>query len=269
MKILFFGDVVGEAGRKAIKTQLPLLKKQYGADFVVVNGENAAGGFGITQLICKEMEAAGADCITGGDHIWDQKEVPAFIGQYHKLLRPANFPEKTPGAGIKLFTAASGKRVVVLHLMGQLFMKYQVECPFKIADQLLNHYQLGSTADAIVVDFHAEATAEKMAMGHHLDGRVSFVVGSHTHVPTADTMVLPGGTGYQTDAGMCGDYNSIIGFEKKGSLRNFMQKYKVEKLTPASGPITLCGVLAEITPRTGLCQSITPVRMGGYLPSTH
>jgi len=265
MKILFFGDVVGEAGRKAIKKNLPVLKKQYAADFVLVNGENAAGGFGITQAICKEMETAGADCITGGDHIWDQKEVHAFIGNYNKLLRPANFPEKTPGFGIRQLTTADGKRVVVLHLLAQLFMKFQLDCPFKTADTLLAAHKLGGTCDAIIVDFHGEATSEKMAMGHYLDGRVSLVVGSHTHVPTADTMILSGGTAYQTDAGMCGDYNSVIGFEKKISLGNFTNKYKTDRLTPAGGEATLCGVFVETDNRTGLATSITPVRYGGKI----
>lgn len=265
MKILFFGDVVGESGRKAIKKSLPVLKKQYAADFVVVNGENAAAGFGITQNICKEMEAAGADCITGGDHIWDQKEVSSFIGNYPKLLRPANFPEKTPGVGIKLFITAEGKRVLVLHLMAQLFMKYQLDCPFKAADTLLASYKMGGTCDAIIVDFHGEATSEKMGMGHHLDGRVSLVVGSHTHVPTADTMILKNGTAYQTDAGMCGDYDSVIGFEKTMSLQNFNNKYRTNRLSPAGGEATLCGVFVETDDRTGLAKSITPVRYGGKL----
>ena len=265
MKILFLGDVVGEAGRKAIKKNLPVLKKQYATDFVVVNGENSAGGFGITQLICKEMEAAGADCITGGDHIWDQKEVTGFIANYTKLLRPANFPEKTPGFGIRLFTSAEGKRVVVLHLLAQIFMKFQLDCPFRAADALLAPHKLGGTCDAIIVDFHGEATAEKMAMGHYLDGRVSLVVGSHTHVPTADTMILSHGTAYQTDAGMCGDYNSIIGFDKKISLANFTHKYKVDRLTPAGGEATLCGLLVETDNRSGLATKVTPVRHGGKL----
>lgn len=269
MKILFLGDVVGEAGRKAIKKQLPALKKQLGVDFAIVNGENAASGFGITQLICKEMQNAGADCITGGDHIWDQKEVPSFIGQHPLLLRPANFPEKAPGAGHRLFTMPDGRKVLVIHLLGQLFMKYQLDCPFACVDRILESYRLGATADAIVVDIHAEATSEKMAVGHHLDGRVSLVVGSHTHVPTADTMILPGSTGYQTDAGMCGDYDSIIGFKKAISLKNFTQKYRSERLSPSEGEATLCGTLIETAPRTGLCLAITPVRVGGTLANTH
>ena len=265
MKLLFLGDVVGESGRTAIKKNLPALKTRLKADFTVVNGENSAGGFGITHAICREIEAAGADCITGGDHIWDQKEVPSFIANYPKLLRPANFPEKTPGSGIRLFTTEGGKRVVVLHLMAQLFMKYQLDCPFKTADQLLSPYTLGGTADAIIVDFHGEATSEKMAMGHYLDGRVSLVVGSHTHVPTADTMLLTKGTAYQTDAGMCGDYDSVIGFDKKVPLNSFLNKYKTERLTPAQGEATLCGLLVETDNRTGLATAVSPVRSGGKL----
>lgn len=265
MKLLVLGDVVGQSGRDAVKKQLPRLKKELMIDFAVVNGENSAGGFGITQAICKEYEAAGADCITGGDHIWDQKEVPAFISNYPKLLRPANFPEKTPGAGIRLYNTANGKRVVVLHLMAQLFMKYQLDCPFRAADALLAPYTLGGTADAIIVDFHGEATSEKMAMGHYLDGRVSLVVGSHTHVPTADTMILPGGTAYQTDAGMCGDYNSVIGFEKTVPLKSFLGKFKTERLVPAEGEATVCGILVTTDDKTGRATNAAPLRVGGKL----
>lgn len=265
MKILALGDVVGQSGRTAVKTHLPRLKKELGLDFILVNGENSAGGFGITQLICKEFEKAGADCITGGDHIWDQKEVPSFIGNYPKLLRPANFPDKAPGAGIRLFTTDTGKRVVVLHLMAQLFMKYQLDCPFKTADALLSAYQLGATADAILVDFHGEATSEKMAMGHYLDGRVSMVVGSHTHVPTADTMLLNAGTAYQTDLGMCGDYNSVIGFEKTVPLKSFLNKFKTERMQPAEGEGTLCGIFIETDNKTGRATRAEAVRVGGKL----
>ncbi len=265
MRILLCGDVVGSAGREAVTQHIPDLRKRLGLDCVVVNGENAAGGFGVTKKICDGFMAAGADVITGGDHIFDQKETASFIGQYPTLLRPANFPEKVPGKGVYLFTTAEGKTVLVLHLLAQLFMKYSLDCPFAKATAILNDYRLGKTVDAIVVDFHGEATSEKMAMGHHLDGKVSLVVGSHTHVPTADTQILPGGTALQTDAGMCGDYNSVIGFNPKIPLKGFVDKMKTERLQPAEGEATLCGVCVETDDATGLAKHVAPVRVGGRL----
>jgi len=261
MKLLFLGDVVGRPGRDAVMQALPKLRAEQALDFIVVNGDNAAGGFGITPQLCKEFFAAGADVITGGDHIWDQKEIVPYLSGEKKLLRPQNFPEKTPGIGHGIFTAASGKKILVLHLLGQVFHKEHTDCPFATADKILESARLGANVSAIIVDFHAEATSEKMAMGQYLDGRVSMVVGSHTHVPTADARVLAKGTAYQTDAGMCGDYNSVIGFAPVGPLEKFLSKIpKFGKLEPATGEGTACGLLVETDDATGLAKSCQAIQ---------
>jgi len=261
MKILFCGDVVGRAGRDAITKYVPKLRAAHGLDCVVVNGDNAAAGFGITALICKEFFDAGADIITGGDHIWDQKDIVPFLSREKRLLRPQNFPDKTPGSGHILHTLPSGKKILVLHLLGQVFHKEHANCPFLTADQVLESARMGKNVAAILVDFHAEATSEKTAMGQYLNGRVSVVVGSHTHVPTQDARILSGGTAYQTDAGMCGDYNSVIGFKLEGPMEKFLSKIpKFGKLEPASGDGILCGLLVETDDATGLAKSCTSIQ---------
>ncbi len=265
MKILFCGDVVGKSGRAAIKKHVPRLREEMKLDFVVVNGENGAGGFGITQDICEEYIRAGADCVTAGDHVWDQKDVASFIGNNARILRPANFPASCPGKGHQIYETKDGKRVAVIHLHGQLFMKYQLNCPFQAANEIMQNYNLGGNVEAIFVDFHAEATSEKVAMGWHLDGRVSAVIGSHTHIPTADAQVLPKGTAHQSDAGMCGDYLSVIGFDPKVPLQGFVRKMRTERMEPASGEGTLCGAVVETDDKTGLAISITPIRVGGAI----
>lgn len=259
MKLLFAGDVVGRSGREAVIKQVPLLRREHGLDFVVVNGDNAAGGFGINPGICKEFFAAGVDVITGGDHIWDQKEIIPLLAVEKRLLRPHNFPVHNPGGGFGIFTLANGKKIAVLHLLGQVFHKEHTSCPFTLADELLASCKLGIQAHAVLVDFHAEATSEKCAMGQYLDGRVSVVVGSHTHIPTADVRILSKGTAYQTDAGMCGDYNSVIGFEPKAPLERFLTKIGKNKLEAASGPATFCGLLVETDDKTGVavkCEAV-------------
>jgi metallophosphoesterase (TIGR00282 family) len=266
MKILFCGDVVGRPGRRVIKDELPKLREQLGLDFVVVNGENASGGFGIMRNAMELMVEAGADVVTGGDHIFDKKETRLFIDDYPNLLRTANSPASLPGLGHNVYEV-QGKRVLVIHLMAQIFMRIQLDCPFSCVDEILKEYTLGQNIDAIIVDFHGEASSEKMAMGHHLDGRVSLVVGTHTHVPTADTHIMAGGTAFQSDAGMCGDYDSVIGFNKEISVANFQTKFREERNQPASGDATLCGVLVETDRVTGLAKSVRPVRVGGVLPS--
>lgn len=252
MKILFLGDIVGRTGRDAAVKHIPTLRKDLNLDFVVVSGDNAAGGFGITPQICEELFAAGVDVITGGDHIWDQKEITPYLAQEKRLLRPHNFPDKTPGTGVGTYDIASGKKIMVIHVLGQVFIRDHTNCPFATADKLLEGVRLGHSVAAILVDFHAEATSEAMAMGIHLDGRVSAVTGSHTHVPTADARVLPKGTGYHTDAGMCGDYNSVIGFDPVGPMERFLTKIPKAKMEPASGEATLCGTLIETDDKTGL-----------------
>jgi metallophosphoesterase (TIGR00282 family) len=264
MNLLFLGDLVGRAGRDVVVDNLPKLRRDLAVDFVVANVENAAGGFGITQKLLNELFAAGVDCATTGNHVWDQKETVAFIGSEPRLLRPLNFPQGTPGKGAGVFQTGRGKKVVVANLMARLFMD-PLDDPFAAADNLLKTYRLGGNADAILFDFHGEATSEKMAFGHFLDGRVSLVVGTHTHVPTADHMVLEKGTAYQSDAGMCGDYDSVIGMEKANPILRFTRKLPTERLSPANGPGTLCGVLVETDDATGLARRIGPVRVGGKL----
>ena len=259
MKLLFLGDVVGRSGRDAVVQYVPQLRKELGLDAVIVNGDNAAGGFGINAQVAKEFFHAGADVITGGDHIWDQKDVVAYLAQEKRLLRPENFPEKTPGSGHYLIELPGGKKLLVLHLLGQVFHKEHTRCPFAVADDILAKYRLGKDV-AVLVDMHAEATSEKTAMGKYLDGRVSVVVGSHTHVPTNDARILPKGTAYQTDAGMCGDYDSVIGFDAAAPLERFLTKISKARLEPAQGPGTLCGLYVEINDATGLavnCRAIT------------
>jgi len=260
MNLLFLGDVVGRSGRDAVVKHLPKLRAEWALDFVIVNGDNSAGGFGSTPQTVKDFFAAGADVVTGGDHIWDQKEIIPYLSQEKRLLRPQNFPERAPGIGHGIFTTSSGKKILVLHLLGQVFHKEHTNCPFATADKILESVRLGAGVSAIIVDFHAEAASEKTAMGKYLDGRVSVVVGSHTHVPTADARILPKGTAYQTDAGMCGDYDSVIGFQPDGPLERFLTKIPKAKMEPAMGEATLCGLLVEIDDATGLAKSCKSVQ---------
>ncbi len=264
MKFLYCGDVVGRSGRDIIIEKLPELRKQLGLDFVVVNGENAASGFGITEKICKSLYEVGTDCIVLGNHSFDQKEILTYIGSDLKLIRPANYPDGTPGRGASAFKTRSGKTILVVQVMGRVFMD-PLDDPFLAVEKLLKTGKLGEKYDFILVDIHGEATSEKMAMGHFCDGRVSFVVGSHSHVPTADAQILPKGTAYQTDAGMCGDYNSVIGMDKEEPLRRFTRKIPAGRFTPALGPGTLCAVYVETDDRSGLAKVIKPVRLGSRL----
>ena len=264
MRVLFCGDIVGRSGRQAIKTHVPGLRRDLAIDFVIANGENAAGGFGITASICDELFAAGVDVISGGNHSWDQREVVGYIDSQPRLLRPANYPSATPGRGAGVFEAPRGRKVMVLNVMARLFMD-PLDDPFACVERELAKQRLGATVDAIVLDFHGEATSEKMAMGHVADGRVSLVVGTHTHVPTADAMILPGGTAYLTDAGMCGDYDSVIGMDKTVPIARFTRKLPTERLSVARGEATLCAVLVETDDKSGLARTIEPIRIGGRL----
>jgi metallophosphoesterase (TIGR00282 family) len=264
MRILFCGDLVGRAGRNAAIEMLPRLRREMSLDFIVVNGENAAGGFGITEAICRDLYDAGTDVITTGNHVWDQKDTVGFIARHPRLLRPENFPAGTPGNGQGIFKTADGRRIMVVNLMGRLFMD-ALDDPFAVIVDRLAKCRLGSDADAILVDFHGEATSEKMAMGHFLDGKVSVVVGTHTHVPTADARVLSGGTAYMTDAGMCGDYDSVIGMQKAVPIARFTSKLPTERMAPADGPATLCGLFVETDDKTGLARRAVAFREGGVL----
>ena len=263
MRLLFVGDVVGRSGRDAIARHLPGLRASLGADFVVVNGENSAGGFGITEAVCDELLSHGADCVTLGNHSFDQREALVFIERQPKLLRPVNYPPGTPGRGAYLYASERGHRVLVMNAMGRIFMD-ALDDPFAVAEREIGLCPLGEACDAILVDFHAEATSEKMAFAHFLDGRVSLVVGTHTHVPTADARILSHGTAYLTDAGMTGDYDSVIGMEKEEPLRRFIRKTPGPRYEAASGEATLCGVLIE-TDAKGLCRRVAAVRVGGTL----
>ena len=264
MRILFLGDVVGRSGRDAVIREMPRLRLMLDVDFVIVNGENAAHGFGITDVIARDLLNAGADVITTGNHIWDKREIMPFIDRESRLIRPLNYPDGAPGRGYTIQGAESGKRVLVINAMARLFMD-PLDDPFAAVDRVLSMHRLGPDIDAIVLDFHGEATSEKMCMGHFCDGRVTLVVGTHSHVPTADLQILPGGTGYQSDAGMCGDYDSVIGMVKGPSIQRFVRKLPTERLSPAEGPATLCGIFVETDEATGLAKRVEPVRLGGRL----
>ena len=265
MKILFLGDVIGKPGRDAVAAELPALKQRLEPDLVIVNGENAAHGFGLTRAIAEEFFAMGVDVISTGNHWADQKEILTYIDNEDRILRPRNYPPGTPGRGANLYQTPNGS-VVVINVMGRVFMD-ALDDPFASVDAELTACPLSEAADAIVVDMHAEATSEKMAMGHFCDGRASLVVGTHQHVPTADAQILPGGTAYQSDAGACCDYDSVIGMDKNEPLQRFVRKISSTRFSPATGPATVCGVFVE-TGKGGLATRIAPVRVGGRLGQT-
>jgi 2',3'-cyclic-nucleotide 2'-phosphodiesterase len=266
MRLLFVGDVVGRSGRTALLTQLPLLRARWALDFVVVNGENAAGGFGITEAICEEFLDAGADAITLGNHAFDQREALVYIERQPRLIRPANFPPGTPGRGANLIEASNGAKVLVVNMMGRIFMD-ALDDPFARIEQELAACPLGLACDAALIDFHAEATSEKQAFGLFVDGRASLVVGTHTHTPSADHRILQGGTAYMSDAGMTGDYDSVIGMDKDEPLRRFTRRIPSGRFEPAAGEAKLSGVAVEIG-HGGLAKQIAPVRIGGRLAPT-
>jgi len=259
---------MGRAGRDAVTSRVPALRKAFALDFVVANGENAAHGFGITPAICADFFAAGIDVITLGNHAWDQREIIPYIEGEPRLLRPLNYPPGTPGRGVGLFPTPRGKKVMVTQVMGRLYMD-ALDDPFRALDAELGRHRLGGGADAVIVDVHCEASSEKMALAHLSDGRASLVVGTHCHVPTADAQIFPGGTAYQTDAGMCGDYDSVIGMKKDVATQRFVRKMPGERLSPAEGEGTLCAVFVETDDATGLAKRIAPIRQGGRLaPAT-
>ena len=262
MNILFIGDIIGKPGRDVLTAELPRLRASLKLDLVIANGENAAGGFGLTRAISEEFFGLGVDVISTGNHWADQKEILTFIETEDRVLRPANYPRGTPGRGANLYQTPTGS-VLVVNVMGRIFMD-ALDDPFAAVERELSACPLGEGADAIVVDVHAEATSEKMAMGHFCDGRASLVVGSHQHVPTADAQILPGGTAFQCDAGACADYDSVIGMDKAEPLQRFTRKMSSQRFSPAAGPATLCGVFVQ-TGAKGLATRIEPVRVGGRL----
>jgi len=263
MRILFLGDVVGKTGRVAITDRLPKLRTDWGLDFVVVNGENASNGAGLTAEHAKGILAAGADCVTLGDHAFDQKDMMQFIETEPRIIRPLNFSKIAPGRGAKVFEATQGRRVLVTQALGQVFMKRPFDDPFSAVSEVLKTH--GGGVQAAIVEIHAEATSEKMAMGHWVDGQASLVVGTHTHVATADAMILNKGTAYLTDAGMCGDYDSVIGMQKLEPLRRFITGMASGRFEPAEGEATLSGVYVETDDKTGRATRIEMVRQGGKL----
>ena len=264
MRILFVGDIVGRSGRGVVAERLPKLVGDWKLDLVVANGENAAGGFGITEAIYRELVEAGVDAVTLGNHAWDQKEALVFIERAPRLIRPVNYPAGTPGRGAAMIEAKNGARVLVVNAMGRIYMD-PLDDPFAAIDRELTACPLPGGADAIVVDFHGEATSEKQAMGFFCDGRASLVVGTHTHVPTADLRVLSGGTAFMSDVGMTGDFDSVIGMAKDEPLQRFLRRISSARFEPAAGPATLCGVAVETDPASGLAARVGAVRLGGCL----
>jgi metallophosphoesterase (TIGR00282 family) len=264
MRILFIGDILGRSGRAIVHERLPGLVKDWKLDLVVINGENAAGGFGITEVIYNELIEAGADAVTLGNHAWDQREALVFIERAPRLVRPANYPKGTPGRGAALVETKNGKHALVINAMGRVFMD-AMDDPFAAVEREISACPLRSGADAIIVDMHCEASSEKQAMGYFCDSRASIVVGTHTHVPTADHRIMPGGTAFMTDAGMTGDFDSVIGMNKDEPLNRFLRKLPGSKFEAAGGPATLCGVAVETDDATGLAVKVAPVRLGGTL----
>lgn len=268
MRILFLGDVVGRAGRAAILDHLAELRGKWKLDFIVVNGENATSGAGLNGAHAKAILDAGADCITLGDHAFDQKDMMTFIEGEPRIIRPLNYAKSAPGRGARIFSDQRGRKILVAQVLGQVFMKRPFDDPFSAVDQVLRSHPLGGSVQASLIDIHCEATSEKMGMGHFCDGRASIVVGTHTHVPTADAMILPAGTAYHSDAGMCGDYNSVIGMDKSEPMRRFITGMSKGRFTPAEGPATLSGLFVETEDRTGKAISVKMIRHGGLLEAS-
>jgi metallophosphoesterase (TIGR00282 family) len=264
VRLLFIGDIVGRSGRAVVLERLPDLVRDWKLDFVAINGENAAGGFGITEAIYGELIDAGADAVTLGNHAWDQKEALVFIERAPRLVRPLNYPKGTPGRGATVVAAKNGAQVLVVNAMGRIYMD-PLDDPFSAIEREVSLCALRHGVDAAIVDFHAEVTSEKQAMGHFLDGKVSLVVGTHTHAPTADHQILPGGTAFVSDVGMTGDYDSVIGMLKDEPLSRFLRRISSARFEPALGPATLCALAVETDDRTGLARRVAAVRLGGRL----
>ncbi len=258
---------MGRAGREALEAYLPDLINDYDVDVTIVNGENAAHGRGITEKICKQFYELGTNVITTGNHVWDQREIIAYISRDKTLLRPANFPQGTPGNGLCVHETINGKKVVVVNLMARLFMD-PLDDPFRAMEDILKDYPIGHNYHAIFVDFHGEATSEKLAFAHHFDGRITGVIGTHTHVPTADHHVMAGGTAFMTDAGMTGDYDSVIGVQKDIAIGRFVTKMPGRSMIPASENKMLCGALITVNAENGKALSIEPIRIGDVLSET-
>lgn len=264
MRLVFLGDILGRSGREAVCQVVPEWRRALSLDLVVVNAENASHGYGLSPLIADELFKSGVDVITLGNHAWDRRDLIGHIEKTPRIIRPLNYPPGTPGQGSVLVALPDGRKALVVNVMGRLFMD-PLDDPFRTIAELLQRYRLGATVQAVVIDFHGEATSEKMAFGHVMDGHASLVVGTHTHVPTADARILPNGTAYQTDAGMCGDYDSVIGMGKEASIARFLRKMPGERPQPAEGMATVCGVFVETDDATGLAKRVVSIRRGAAL----
>lgn len=260
MRIVYLGDIVARSGREAVKNAIPLLKQNYKFDALIVNVDNAAHGFGCSPKICNQLLNAGVSAIVTGDHVWNQKDIIPFLDDNKRIVRPINHSANLAGTGAKEIPLDSGKKILVVEVVGRVFME-AVDCPLQALDNLLLKYNLAKNIDAIFVDIHAEATAEKQAFARYFDGRVSAVIGSHTHVPTSDACILPKGTAYQTDAGMCGDYNSVIGFDEKSPIERLKDRFSPHRLEPATGKGTVFGTFIEINDRSGLAVKIEQIKI--------
>ena len=263
MKIIFFGDIFGRSGRDALIKKLPYFKEKFKPDFILANGENASHGKGISHSICKDLFSAGIDVITGGNHIFDNNDIFNFIDNEKRLLRPNNYPIDTPGNGYGIYEK-NQKKILVISVMGRVFMQ-PLDDPFDSIRKVINGKTIGKDISAIIIDIHCEATSEKMAVGHEFDGKASLIVGTHTHVPTADARILNNGTAYISDLGMCGDYDSIIGMDKSKSLEKFKKKTPIRGIDPATGEASLSCVFVELNDETGLAKSIKQIIIGGSL----
>ena len=264
MRLIFIGDIFGRSGREAVEKHLPALREEYNTDFVIANVDNAAHGRGITPKVADELFDLGIDCLTGGNHIWDQREIIPYIQKNQNLIRAHNMPKQMPGKGMWESATPDGRKIVVIHLMARLFMEMSDD-PFQEIDRVLKTYKLGQNCNTILVDCHGEATSEKMALGHYLDGKISGFFGTHTHIPTADDRILENGTAYQSDTGMTGFFESVIGVKKEAAIGRFLKKVPGERFHPAEGEATLCAVFLETSDKTGHALKLIPIRRGGTL----
>ncbi len=261
MKILFIGDIVGKAAREKVKNNINVIKRKYNPDITIVNAENATGGYGLSKKDAKDLFSSGIDIITLGNHAWDKREMLTYIEECPKIIRAINYPPGVPGKGFYVLELLNGKKIVVIQVMLRLFMGMSLDDPFSSIQKFLISEKLGTTCDAIVIDVHGEATSEKNAFGHFVDGSVSAVLGTHTHIPTSDSKILPNGTAYQTDVGMTGDYNSVIGMEIESPIHGFTKGYRMEGgFTPAKGEVYICGALVETDDKTGLAKNIISIK---------
>ncbi|MDC6448448.1 TIGR00282 family metallophosphoesterase [Alphaproteobacteria bacterium] len=262
MKVIFIGDIVGKGARETFVKKIPDIKTKYDPDVIIVNAENAAAGYGLSKKNAIQLLEAGADVITLGNHAWDQKEMLSFIEDCPKIVRALNYPSGVPGRGFYEFQLLDGRKIIIMQIMLRLFMGLSLDDPFSVTKNLLQKQRLGSTCNAIIVDMHGETTSEKNAYGHYFDGKVSAILGTHTHIPTADARILDGGTAYQTDVGMTGNYNSVIGMDKTNPIHGFIKGYRSEgRFFPAEGKVTVCGAYIKTDDKTGLSLSIEPFQI--------